>query len=224
MKTDYWGVAERKLREYTNPWFASVRRMKLNRADFTVISNNCWAGSVYRYFGLPYLSPTAGLYFFASDYIKFVSNLQHYVNSELEFVSAVGSAHADVLSRRNESDKVVAKLDDIEIVFLHYPTPEEAAKKWKRRCARINWNNLFIKFSQMNECSDQDIRAFDALDFPNKLCFITHPMEDVQCGIPFPSPSDDEILNDTDRFHHGFNLIEWLNSDPAVYTLSDGKA
>ena len=117
MKTDYWGVAERKLREYTNPWFASVRRMKLNRADFTVISNNCWA-----------------------------------------------------------------------------------------------------------ECSDQDIRAFDALDFPNKLCFITHPMEDVQCGIPFPSPSDDEILNDTDRFHHGFNLIEWLNSDPAVYTLSDGKA
>ena len=80
MKTDYWGVAERKLREYTNPWFASVRRMKLNRADFTIISNNCWAGSVYRYFGLPYLSPTAGLYFFASDYIKFVSNLQHYVN------------------------------------------------------------------------------------------------------------------------------------------------
>lgn len=72
MKTDYWGVAERKLREYTNPWFASVRRMKLNRADFTVISNNCWAGSVYRYFGLPYLSPTAGLYFFASDYIKFI--------------------------------------------------------------------------------------------------------------------------------------------------------
>ena len=118
MKTDYWGVAERKLREYTNPWFASVRRMKLNRADFTIISNNCWAGSVYRYFGLPYLSPTAGLYFFASDYIKFVSNLQHYVNSELEFVPAVGSAHADVLSRRNESDKVVAKLDDIEIVFF----------------------------------------------------------------------------------------------------------
>ena len=42
MKTDYWGVAERKLREYTNPWFASVRRMKLNRADFTIISNNCY--------------------------------------------------------------------------------------------------------------------------------------------------------------------------------------
>ena len=129
MKTDYWGVAERKLREYTNPWFASVRRMKLNRADFTIISNNCWAGSVYRYLGLPYLSPTAGLYFFASDYIKFVSNLQHYVNSELEFVPAVGSAHADVLSRRNESDKVVAKLDDIEMFFCHYPTPRRSSEK-----------------------------------------------------------------------------------------------
>lgn len=224
MRTDYLGIAERKIREYTNPWLASARRKKLNHTDFTIISNNCWAGSVYRYFGLPYLSPTAGLYFFGSDYVKFVSDLRHYVNAELKFISAADSAYAETLIRRNELDKVVAKLDDIEIVFLHYPTPEEAEEKWKRRCARINWDNMFIKFSQMNECSDQDIRAFDALDFPNKLCFIARPISGIQCGIPFPSPSDDEILNDTDRFHHGFNLIEWLNSEPAAYILSEGKA
>ena len=33
MNTDCWGVVERKLREYTNPWFALARRKKLNRAD-----------------------------------------------------------------------------------------------------------------------------------------------------------------------------------------------
>ena len=91
MNRDYWGILERRLRELTNPWFASARRKKLNRTDFTVISNNCWAGSVYRYFGLPYSSPTEGLYFFGSDYVKFVSDLRHYVDSKLEFIPAADS-------------------------------------------------------------------------------------------------------------------------------------
>lgn len=218
---DYIGIVERKLRERTNPWFASFRREKLKRTDFTIISNNCWAGSVYRYFGLPYLSPTAGLYFFGTDYVKFVSDLRHYVNQKLEFIPATDSSHAEILSRRNELDKVVAKLDDIEIVFLHYSTPKEAEEKWKRRCSRINWDNLFIKFSQMNECSNHDLRDFDALDFPNKICFVARPMQDLQCGIPASplSCSEDEVVNDTDRFHYGFDLIKWLNSNPAAYNL-----
>ncbi|MDB1548174.1 DUF1919 domain-containing protein [Bifidobacterium adolescentis] len=224
MNRDYWGILERRLRERTNPWFASARRKKLNRTDFTVISNNCWAGSVYRYFGLPYSSPTEGLYFFGSDYVKFVSDLRHYVDSKLEFIPAADSVHVKTLSRRNELDKVVARLDDIEIVFLHYPTPEEAEEKWKRRCGRINWNNVFIKFSQMNECSNQDLRDFDALNFPNKLCFVAHPMPGFQSAVLFPSASGNEVLNDTDRFRHGFNLIEWLNSEPVTYSLPERKA
>ena len=48
---------------------------------------------------------------------------------ELEFVPAVGSAHADVLSRRNESDKVVAKLDDIEIVFFALSNSRRSSEK-----------------------------------------------------------------------------------------------
>ena len=224
MLRDYTGIIERKLRERTNSYFGPLRKKRLLHSDFTIISNNCWAGSVYRYFGLPYLSPTAGLYFFASDYVKFVSNLRHYIDAKLEFISAADSVHRNTLAQRNELDKVIARLDDIEIVFLHYSTPEEAEEKWERRCKRINWNNMFIKFSQMNECSEQDIFNFDRLDFPNKLCFISRSIPGIQCGIPFPSPSDDEILNDTDRFQYGFNLIEWLNSEPAAYTLSEGKA
>ena len=37
---------------------------------FTIISNNCWAGLVYQHFGLPYNTPTAGLFFFAQDYLE----------------------------------------------------------------------------------------------------------------------------------------------------------
>ena len=45
-----------------NRFLADNRRSKLNNTDFSIISNNCWGGSVYRHYGIPYLSPTVGLY------------------------------------------------------------------------------------------------------------------------------------------------------------------
>ena len=218
MTKDYFGIAERKLRERTDPYFCATRRKSLHSTDFSIISNNCWAGSVYRYYGLPYQSPTAGLYFFASDYVKFASDLRHYIASTLEFIDARDSAHVAALERKGEADKVIARLDDIEVVFLHYPTVEEARVKWERRCRRINWDNLFIKFSQMNECSAQDIEAFDAIGFPNKICFTARPMPQVKCGLYFPGfEMNNQIANDTDRFCRGFDLTAWLNSEPARY-------
>ena len=35
----------------TNKYFAQYRVRKVNDAKFTVISNNCWAGSLYRWLG-----------------------------------------------------------------------------------------------------------------------------------------------------------------------------
>ena len=64
--------------------FYEIRRFFVKKSienkDFSIISNNCWAGRVYQYLDMPYLSPTAGLYFFAPDYIKFVSNLRKYLD------------------------------------------------------------------------------------------------------------------------------------------------
>lgn len=47
-----------KIREELNPIMGKLRRKRLINCNFTIISNNCWAGHVYRYFGLPYSSPT----------------------------------------------------------------------------------------------------------------------------------------------------------------------
>lgn len=44
----------------------------------------------------------------------------------------------------------IGKLDDIEVVFLHYKSEEEAYQKWNRRKKRINYNNLIFKFNDMN--------------------------------------------------------------------------
>lgn len=218
MTKDYVGIIQGKMRERTNPLFAKRRCERLDRCDFSIISNNCWAGSVYRYFGLPYKSPTEGLYFYASDYVKFAADLSHYLASPLEFIDAHESSHYDTLRMRGEIDKPIGLIDDVEIVFLHYKTRSEAAEKWQRRVARINWDNLFIKFSQMNECTDDDLANFDRLSFPNKICFTAKPTPEVGCAV-FHSASveNGEILNDTDRFTQGFDLYEWLNRKPAFY-------
>ncbi|PAU70259.1 Exopolysaccharide biosynthesis protein [Bifidobacterium italicum] len=219
MTRDYVGVGLRRIRERTNSFFAPIRRYQLTRTDFTVISNNCWAGSVYRYYGLPYQSPTAGLYFFASDYVKFVSDLRRYINTPLHFIQASDSRHADTLFRKGEDTKIIARLDDIEVVFLHYLTKQEAEEKWKRRCERINWDNVFLKFSEMNECTEEDILSFDSIPCGNKICFMSQPRAGIACGINFPYTvsAERQILCDTDRFRRGFNLTHWLNREPMSY-------
>jgi uncharacterized protein (DUF1919 family) len=47
-----------------------IRRQLLNDHSFSIISNNCWGGFVYQYFGLKYSSPFAGLFLFSKDYLK----------------------------------------------------------------------------------------------------------------------------------------------------------
>lgn len=216
----YVSRISRKIGDKTNPLLAKGRREKLVRTDFSIFSNNCWAGSVYRRYGLPYSSPTAGLYFFASDYVKFASRLRYYTSVPLEFIDARESQYADQLREKGELGKPVARLDDIEVVFLHYPSPEEAAEKWARRCKRINWDNVFIKFSQMNCCTEGDLRAFDAIPFRNKLCFTASLRPELSCAVHFPGYNErGGVLNDTDYYSRYIDLEEWLNGEPERYLI-----
>lgn len=211
----------RKIGDKLNPLLAPSRRAKLERTDLTIISNNCWAGSVYRRYGLPYLSPTAGLYFFADDFVRFAGALRRYTSAPLRFIDAADSRHADLLAQKGELKKIVGGLDDVEIVFLHYATKEEAEEKWRRRCDRINWDNLFIKFSQMNACTEDDLRAFDAIPFKNKICFTATAHPELGCAIHCPGFESDEggILNDTDRYARYIDLEKWLNGGFERYEL-----
>ena len=62
---------------------APFKRIGLKNKDYSIISNNCWGGVVSRDRGIKYNSPTCGLFFYAKDYLKFLSNLDYYLNSEM---------------------------------------------------------------------------------------------------------------------------------------------
>lgn len=196
------------LREELNPFLGPLRRRwgRVN-TPFTIISNNCWGGHVYRYFNMPYDSPTIGLFFESTDYIKFISNLKHYINQQLRFIKLEESHNKEMLIRQNSVGCPIGALDDIEIYFLHYKTEEEALKKWNRRKARIHWNNLYFKMTEQNGCTIEQIKQFDKLPYKDKFIFV-HKDYGISSQVVFKDFEDEEyVLNDTMRFHHYINFI-----------------
>lgn len=212
------------LRNWSDPYLAPYRLKRLMKkeipTDFSIISNNCWGGLIYRHYGLPYNSPTAGLFFFANDYIKFIYDIKKYLNAPFEFIPLEKSIYKDTLKQYGgECVKCpIAKCDDIEIIFMHYHSPEEAEEKWRRRTARINWDNVVYKFSEMNHCSIDDLRAFEKFPAKNKVVF-THKDYGLSSQCVFSEFSGlGYVPNDTDHFEKYIDLSTLL-SGQYKYTL-----
>lgn len=143
-------------------------RIKLKNRDFTIISNNCWGGLICKKYGLPYRSPTCGLLICGGDYIKFCANIKHYLAKKLEFIEFSEGNYSKLFEGMNFP---VARLDDIEVYFMHYHSNEEAAEKWYRRAERINWDNIVYKISERENFTPEDMQNFAALPLGNKLIF-----------------------------------------------------
>ena len=211
------GIVTRSVsvREKTNRFLAPLRRRQLRGKDkpaFTIISNNCWAGHVYRYFGLPYDTPTIGLYLYTADYLKFLKDLERYIKEvEPVFIRPDESKWADDLKEKG-IDCPIGRLDDIEVLFLHYKSEDEARQKWERRKKRIHWDKLFIKMSEQNLCTEDDIREFDSLPYKNKIIF-THKDYQIPSQVIFKEfEASGEVLNDTIHFNRYVDLAKWINS------------
>ena len=149
--------------------FAPFYRIRLKNYDMSIISNNCWGGEIYDKYSLPYKSPTIGLYFFSKDYIRFISNLKYYLSLDLQFISAEDAVSSANIIKNDGKDAIIGVLDDVEIVFQHYSTKEEAYDKWNRRKARVNFDNLLIKCNDQNGFDEEDYRKFQSLKYDNKI-------------------------------------------------------
>lgn len=200
-----------KIREKLNPLFGPGRLNKLKDPNFTIISNNCWGGHVYRYFATEYLSPTVGLYFYASDYIRFITNLKYYMSLDLVVTDVEHSKHREDLKKNNKHCPI-GILDDVEIVFLHYKTKEEAYKKWNRRRERMNWNHIVYKMSEMNQCTAEDLKAFDALPLEPKFCFVSKDYG-LRSQVIMKGNTPGNIEDDTTPFRDYINLVKFINGE-----------
>lgn len=197
-----------------NPLLGRSRRHNLRSDKFSIISNNCWGGHVYRFFNLPYDSPTVGLYFFSEDYVKFVYNLEYYMSIVPSFISYKASRYRDILEDRKEMKYPIGILDDIEIIFLHYRTPEEALDKWMRRKNRIHWDNLIFKMSEQNLSTLDLLYKFDNLPAEKKILFTSADYGLESQVIFYDWLGYKEVINDTLHFRKYVDLVKLINGEP----------
>lgn len=205
-----------KILEVVRKGLSKYRYARLSQHDFTIISNNCWGGMIYESYNLRKQSPTVGLFFMASDYIKFVSDLKSYIKYELIFICPEESKWKnEFLSDSDFGKYPIGKLNDIEIFFVHYKNEKEAKEKWERRCKRINWNHMLVKFNDQNGCTAEDVRKFDCLDYNNKICFCVKEYADCKSVIRIKAPKKHLFIR-TSYEPFGKNkyidLDEYLNS------------
>ena len=129
----------------------------------TIISSNCNGVFILHDLHLKFLTPTINLFIYPKDYLKLVTDLDKYLSSDAELVQIESYANLDY---------PVGRLIDIEIHFMHYSTFEDAKTKWRERCQRIQWDNIFLMMTDRDGCTYEDMLSFDKL--PNKKVIFTH--------------------------------------------------
>lgn len=191
-----------KVHKYWRKGLASYRHSRLVNTNFTIISNNCWGGMVYEAHNLPKETPTVGMFFMADDYINFLTYLKKYLYAELTFIKPEESRWKDedtVSGDKRWGTYPIGKIQigdikPIEIFFLHYHSEQEAKEKWERRIKRINWDRLLVKFNDQNGCTEEHIKAFDALPYKNKICFTVKEYPPYKSVVWIKAPKSHEFI------------------------------
>jgi len=196
----------------------NYRRKKLNKTRFTIISNNCWGGGIYESYNLVKQSPTIGMYILPGDYLKFISNIKHYLHCKLEFIDPNCSENKEYIINnidRNYGSYPVGVLDDIEIYFMHYKNREIAKSKWKRRIDRICWDHIIFKFNDQNGCTNEQLIQFAKLPLPNKIAFtVRDGFEDLDSIIKVNNPNKKDYVeysNEPFGQNKYFNVNKFIN-------------
>jgi uncharacterized protein (DUF1919 family) len=182
----------------------------IEKKDFCIISNDCWGAELYRWMGIEYNTPFVGLMFMAPCYLKFLKNPNKYISGQLEFIT--NSQYEEPNNVRRETGYYpIGKILDIEVHFLHFKSEEEAIEKWNRRKVKINWNNLFVKFSLDKDYAEKiHLDEFESLPYKRKVCFSKF------------DHANSEICVKVKRFTHNgkilfkkcmreFDIVGWIN-------------
>ncbi|SEA10560.1 Uncharacterized protein, DUF1919 family [Pseudobutyrivibrio sp. ACV-2] len=127
----------------------------------SIFSMNCWGGIVYHRLGLEFKSPFINMFLEEGDYIKFLGEPKHYIETNLEVIEYLYNKDLDI-------NYPVCLCDDIKLFFNHYSSYEQALFCWNKRKKRIEWNNLFVTMYTNNE---DIIRKFYELPYKKKVCF-----------------------------------------------------
>lgn len=221
-------VSCRKLEKSTTPIGVSLHDVKTwRRARYhrhlleqlknlhpSLLANNCNATFLMHDMGLRYLTPTVNLFIPPRDFIRLMSDLPRYMAQDnFVFVEKEGITYPiGILG------------GDVEVHFVHYTSPEQAAAKWNERKQRINYDNLFLMLTERDGCTYEDLLAFDRLPYANKVVFTHKPYPEIKSAVciqgclDLANPQEVGYLYEwknrfsLKRWLDDFDYVSWLNS------------
>lgn len=207
IKRKFLSYKESKLTRKREKYLLSNKR-KLKNTSFSIIASNYLGGNICHDLGIRFNSPFINLWISAKDYIKLLTSLKSYLSYPLEFITD------------KNFDYPVAYLNDIKLYFQHYDNCEIAEQKWKERISRINYNNLFIIFTDRDNCTEKDLENFDKLPYKNKIVFTHIPHKNINSAVyikGFEKDSSVGLLSNYEsessitKFYNQFDLVNWFN-------------
>lgn len=145
------------------------RRRLTARAEVrSIIANNCIGGFISHYLKLQFASPTVNLFILPADYIKMLQDFDKYFDP-----------NAPIIQVETEKNYPVGEIYGCRIWFMHYKDFDSAVEKWRERCTRINKDALYIMMTDKDGCTIEDMQAFDALPYENKVLFTCKEHSDI---------------------------------------------
>lgn len=187
-----------------------LNKLRLKNQDFSVIASNCNGALILHDLGQRFNSPFVNLYLEPKDFIRYLSNIEYYQQSELTFAFAL----------EQQSHYPIGQLADIRIHFLHYHSVQDAKQKWLERSARLNLDNLFIMMTDRDGCTYEDLQAFDKLPFKNKVVFTHKPYSEFKSAFYIKGFENQPQVGDLfgysglfgKKYYDQFDYVEWFNT------------
>lgn len=209
----FWGRVKGKVKGLVNSLFRvginRKNKKRLKNQEITLISSNCNGCLILHDLGLRYNSPFVNLFIGAEDYIRLLSDFESYMEKELCFIKKEGCSYP------------VALLGDVTLHFVHYESSRQAAEKWEERRARMDLSRCFVLFSEQDGCTEEHLRAFDALPFENKAVFTHKPYGDVGSAVYIPGFEQQGQVGSLYRYkgwrglkyYDDFDYVSWFNGE-----------
>ena len=165
----------------TSPLRAEIARQirVLDASGMSLLSNNCVAGILYEWAGLPKQTPTAGVYFAGPAYEQFLGDLA--TDCLDRWTSFTPSS---LIYKQAQQCWALPGPTGGELVFLHYPDAAVAVEKWSRRLDRLRGRTPLV-FTSIRDSIDPESLATVLADF--RMTFTV---------VGSPAPPADELVLD----------------------------
>lgn len=216
-------MAERALNKAGRALAVNTRRSKLKNHDFTIISNTCVGGVITHYVGEQFRSPTVNLIIYEEQFITFCKHLKEYSVCKVDKPTEEEAKQFASLKYPVGVLRGCDGLPDINLLFVHYKTFEEAKQKWEERFKRVNYDDLYIIMDRGVEASDEIVDEFHRLPYEHKVIF-THKADTERwpCSFKFDCYTPEKFRSGMlyDNIRRGletyavmdeFDFVTWLN-------------